>query len=196
MMRELALGVLCFTLRGQVQMDETNKVGIVEIVTVDSFGAVVDGRFAMSVRRLVHRQRVSAIAIGRRTSLKYGTYELTVRGSPAYPVDKVITVNDRYQVVLVPLFLAPIEAAGNGNLVRGKLPPRSRQGGCSWVRLISLVSEGEFANARASESGDFTFENIKPGRYILATFGGRGVCDVAQTTVVDEPVQTLVLEGG
>lgn len=184
----------CYGLAAQVQLDESDKEGTVEILVVDCNGVPVRGDVSFSVRQLVDGRNMPEVKVGAKANLRYGTYRLTVRGSPAYPVDKILKVRDRYQVVLVSLFVAPIELPWAGNMVRGKLSFASRQRSCSWIRLVSPVSENEYADARALASGEFVLEDIKPGRYILITFGDQGICDMAQVTVIDKPIQDLVIE--
>ncbi len=188
----ITITLLCSALAAQVPLDDSDRKGMVEIVVVDSNGVPVRGNISFSVRQIQGGKNTPEVTVGAKASLNYGTYNLTVRGSPAYPVDKIIKVRDPYQVVLVGLFVAPIELPWVGNIVRGKLPPTSKEGGCSWVRLVSPVSENEFADAKALASGEFVLENVKPGKYLLVTFGDRGICDVVQATVVDKPNQEIM----
>jgi hypothetical protein len=94
---------------------------------------------------------------------------------------------------VVALFLAPIELPPAGNYIRGKLPAKSIAAGCSLVRILSPVSERDFGNARALDSGEFVFRDIKPGKYIVVTFGNEGICEVLQTIVTGDSTQELVL---
>ena len=89
------------------------------------------------------------------------------------------------------MFVSPIELPWDGNIVRGKLSGRGRQEGCRWVRLASPLAESEYAETKASESGDFVLENVKPGKYVLTTIGDQGVCEMTPVTVLDKPVQYL-----
>ncbi len=107
-----------------------------------------------------------------------------------------LKVKEAYQPVLIGLFVAPIELPWVGNVVRGKLPRASAERGCLSVRLVSPVSENEYADAKALASGEFGFENIKPGRYLLVTFGERGICEVSPVSVFDKRTQELFIGVG
>ncbi|MCC7173577.1 MAG: hypothetical protein IT159_00150 [Bryobacterales bacterium] len=181
------------SLLSQVPLDEAGKEGVLQVLIVDSFGKPLQGTFAVSVREVVNGVPGKEVRIAPKVTLGYGTYTLTVRGSPAYPVDKKITIDRRYQLVVVPLFLAPIESPWEGNTVRGRLPAGSRDRRCTYVRLLSALAETEYAEAAAMESGDFVFQNIKPGRYILVTLGDVGICDVVATDVLPKHEQELTL---
>jgi len=179
-------------LSAQVQLDVSDKQGTVEIVVVDANGVPLRGDIRVTAYQLVDGKYGPETVVGMKPKLRYSTYKLVVRGSPAYPVEKIITVNEPYQVVLVGLFVAPIELPWIGNAVHGKLPP-NQQGRCRWVRLISPVSDTEEATARALDSGDFTLENVKPGTYIVVTFGDGGICNSGQTLVADKRTQDLTI---
>lgn len=192
----IVLSLLFSTLAAQVPLDQSGQKGIVEFVVVDSNGMPVDGDVTFSVRRTPSKGAAPDIEIGAKASLDYGTYKLTVRGSPAYPVEKTITVQAPYQAVLIGLFVAPIELPWVGNVVRGRVPGANGKRGCLWVRLVSPVSEVEYADAKALTSGEFVFENIKPGKYLLITFGERGICEVSQVNVFDKRTQELFVDPG
>ncbi|HSB13402.1 MAG TPA: hypothetical protein VLE22_03020 [Bryobacteraceae bacterium] len=192
----IALSFLFSTLAAQAPLDERGKSGVVEFFVVDSNGVPVKGDITFSVRQLRDGKTAREVKVGAKASLAYGTYKLTVQGSPAYPVEKIIKVKEAYQPVLIGLFVAPIELPWAGNVVRGKLPRASAERGCLSVRLVSPVAENEYADARALASGEFGFENIKPGRYLLVTFGERGICEVSPVSVFDKRTQELFIDVG
>lgn len=192
----IALPLLISSLTAQVPLDESGKKGTVEFFVVDSNGVPVHGDLTFSVRQIRDAGTAPEVKVGAKANLDYGTYRLTVRVSPAYPVDKIIRVKEAYQAVLIGLFVAPIELPWVGNVVRGKLARASAERGCMQVRLVSPVSENEYADTKALASGEFAFENIKPGRYLLITFGERGICEVSSVSVVDKRTQELFIDAG
>jgi hypothetical protein len=66
--------------------------------------------------------------------------------------------------------------------------------GCDWVHLVSVVSEDEFADARATGPGNVVFENVKPGAYMFILLGHRGICSVNRVNIGTERVQDLAIQ--
>lgn len=195
MSRAIALLFLAgLILPAQVPLDDSDKEGTLEIVLVNAFGVPVDGRASkVSVQRLVEGKSAPTQLVGLRPTLKYGTYKLTIHASPGYPVDKVVKIHSPHQVVIVPLFLAPVESTVEENVVHGKLPKASQAGNCRYVRLSSPLSETEYADSLALAGGTFVFFNVKPGRYVFISIGEKGICDIIPTEVLRQREQDLVL---
>lgn len=189
----VSLLTLSCILPAQVPLDETDKTGSIEILVVDSMGRPVHGKIAIFAQRVPSDLHSRPSPIGRTANLKYGTYKISVMASPAYTVVRDIVVRARQQVIIVGLFIAPIESPWLGNYVHGKVPASSANNRCRWVRLMSLVEAGEYHEVKTLESGEFAIENIKPGRYALVTIGDEGICGVSQTTVFDKRTQELVI---
>jgi hypothetical protein len=186
--------IACLALEGQVPLDESDRVGTLELFVVDAAGRPVDARTArVSVQEVVDGRVGPAQQIGLQSTLRYGTYKLTVLASAASRVDKPVRIRSRHQVVIITLFLAPIESPWKGNFVNGKLPATSLAGGCLHVRLSSPLAETEFADARALPSGEFTFLDVKPGKYVFLSIGETGVCEIIPTEVLPRREQELVL---
>jgi hypothetical protein len=175
-------------------LDESLQRGTIEVMLIDATGIPVDADATITVQLLQNGKAGPEMRIARKTVLNYGTYNLTVRASPAYPVDKVITVRERYQPILIPLFTAPIELPAASNTVEGEIPAESKRRRCRWVRLISPVSERDYADAIASPDGRFVVENIKPGLYLVVTFGPSGMCEMRKAVVADKRSQIIVLQ--
>ena len=192
MIRQLALLALCSIGIAQVPLDNSDKKGSVEFRVVGPDGRPIHGA-TLSVCRLINKHYGSSTDVPPTTQLDYGSYKLTVRGSPAYPVDKSLEVKSSFQLVIIGLYPAPIEMPWVGNTIQGKLPPLSEKKGCRWVRLMSPVSETELAEAKAGDKGTFLMENVKPGEYILSTFGDDGLCEVVRAKIQDKMRQTLIL---
>jgi hypothetical protein len=73
--------------------------------------------------------------------------------------------------------------------------PEARSGAdCRVIRILSPVSADKVADTVAAESGFFAFENLNAGKYLLVTFGNRGLCSVYETEVGTEHEQQLVLQ--
>jgi hypothetical protein len=66
------------------------------------------------------------------------------------------------------LFVSPLEGVGLAE-VTGIIAPHESNPEALWVRLISLYSSDSLEDQVAS-SGEFRFENVYPGRYILVVF--------------------------
>jgi hypothetical protein len=195
MIRAIALLLLSWlALSAQVPLDESDQEGTLEIFMVNAFGTPVDGRAArLSVQQLIDEKPGPVKRIGLQPVLRYGIYRLTVLASPGYPVDKIVKISSRYQVVFVTLFLAPVEGPWEGNVVHGTLPKASLEGGCRHVRLSSPLSETEYADNLALPSGTFVFLNVKPGKYVFISIGEKGICDIVPTEVLRDREQVLVL---
>ena len=185
MLHRLVLSLAAsLALLAQVPLDDTGKEGTLEVLVVDAFGKPLQGSITLAVREIVNGVLGREVRIAPKDTLKYGTYRLTVRGSPAYPVDKVVKIDKRFQLVVAALFLAPIEEPWAGSTIRGRLPAKSMQGRCHWGRQLSAVSEAEYAEGIALDSGAFILENVKPGKYIFVSIGPAGICDITSADVV------------
>jgi hypothetical protein len=88
-------------------------------------------------------------------------------------------------------FIAPIESPWDGNLIRGRISEKSRQNDCRGVRFICPFSDSEFAETKASDQGYFALKNVRPGKYIAFTLGKRGICEMAEVTILFELGKTV-----
>lgn len=193
-MLALLIGLLSSLIAtAQTPLDESYKDGVLDIRVVDPMGRPLHGGISLSVQQVIDGKPKPPFTIESKTTLKYGTYQLAVRGSPGYPVDRIVQITKPYQLVVVTLFLAPIELPSAGNYIKGKLPAKSIAAGCSLVRILSPVSEHDFADAQALDSGEFVFMDIKPGKYLVITVGNEGICEVLQTIVTGDSTQELAL---
>jgi hypothetical protein len=179
------------TSTAQIPIDQSDKEGTLETVLVDLAGRPVSWGTESSIRAITNGRLGPPSRVGRKAKLKYGTYSLTVVCPGAYTVEKTLKIAEPYQVAVVAVVFATPENVPTKNSIRGRIAPESLKKGCHLVRLVSPVSESEFANTIASDSGVFVFEDVKPGRYILATLGDQGLCDVTPTTITGEPNQEL-----
>lgn len=182
----LAAIVLCGTIviaqEGDlVPLDQSGNEGLLELLLITSFGDEVRDEPSVTVERLVQGKPVAKWEGSRTMKLRYGTYRLHVEYSGAYPVDKTVKVEDRYQAAFVCLLVA---LPWKGNLVRGRLSEASRKKGCRWVRLICPFADGEIAETKASETGYFALQNVRPGKYLVFTIGENGVCETSQTSIL------------
>ena len=178
----------------QVPLDPSDKTGILDILFVDSFGHPVSGNLVISARQLVGGKLLPAFRLTPAATLKYATYQVNIQASPAYPVDRTVTIHDRYQLLVVALFLAPIEPPWAGNTVNGKLSTHSLEKDCRSIHLASILAGDEHASTKASASGNFVFRNIKPGAYVLVTIGAAGICQVSRIDILNRAVQDLPIQ--
>jgi hypothetical protein len=164
---------------------------MLETVVVDMAGRPVPWAVGAFVRSDTDGRPEKAVRVQRIAPLKYGIYKLTVECPGAYTSEKLVKITAPYQVVIVAVDFPQPENLTTKNFVQGRLSQASRKSGCQFARLASVVAEGEFANAKASDAGVFAFEDVKPGRYILVTMGTLGVCDATLVTVTGERTQDL-----
>lgn len=172
-------------------IDTTGRRGVLNIVLLDSFGGPVEGGAKLTVERFVDGKWGAPMRIQRTETLDYGTYRLMVKGSPAYPVEKRIEINDPATYVVVTLYVAPIEMPWPGNYVRGALPTEANEKGCRIVKLVSPLAEENTMVTKAMLSGQFAIENIRPGKYLVITIGPAGMCETYETTVFAEREQDI-----
>ena len=191
-MRVLAIFFVLTFAAAQVQLDESYKDGTLEVVVVTSFGEPTSRNITISVQQIVNGKPGTIANIGPLTKLKYGLYKLAVRSPAAYPVDRLIDIKKPHQIVVIGLFVAPIELPWSGNSVNGSLPASIRPLGCQWIRIVSPFDANEYAETFLS-NGHFTFTNVKPGKYLATVFGDEGICGVGLTTIHDERVQDIEL---
>lgn len=188
----LALLLISSGLPDQLALDQSVQQGRLSLVMLNSRGEPVKGTVQISVSRLDRQgARQPRFSIGPNSTLPYGRYHLRVEGSPAYPVEKTIVIHEPEQVVIVGLFIAPIELPAPSNIIRGSVSAPNVKRGCRWVRLISPVSEREFKDLRVFDSGRFTASDVKPGQYLVVLLGEQGICSVTQTSITGEPLQDL-----
>ena len=183
-----------------VALDETGKEGVLEIYFVDADGMPIpaSAQPIVTVEDARTGRKVYERRVGLRTlTLPYGTYWLRVQLSPAYPVDKKIVIRDRFQVTYISFTVAPIELPWDGNTIHGTVVTRQpKDHSCKWVRLVSAFSETDFSEAKASDNGRFTIENVRPGTYLGIVSGENGICGITRVKVSDERLQDIELDGG
>lgn len=173
-----------FSQKSSAPLDESDKEGVLEILFVTAAGARLSGEPKLTVDRLVDGKVVDTRTGERKMRLRYGTYRLRAQYGGAYPVDKAIKVERPYQVVSICFFVAPIELPWDGNLVRGSISEKSKQGDCRWVRFVSPFAENESAETLASPSGQFALENVRPGKYLVFSIGKEGICEMSEVTIL------------
>ncbi len=188
----ISLLLMAMPVVGQVSLDESGQRGILRLVLLTALGEPIHGNARISVRRTDRaKPRQEPMTIGLESTLPYGNYQLSVQASPAYPVEKNITIGEPEQTVIVGLFLAPIELPVLKTYTSGSISVDRLKQGCKWVRLISLVSEFEYRDSQVQPSGRFVFSDVKAGRYLLVVFGEAGVCDTSQVVIQGTPGETL-----
>jgi hypothetical protein len=189
--RIVALFLCAITLVAQkriVPLDESDKEGELEIRFITALGDPVHGEPDVTVEKLVNGRRVADWKGDRIMKLKYGTYRLRIQYSGAYPVDKNVKIQKAFQAVFICFFVAPIELPWDGNLIRGQISEKSRMNDCRWVRFVSPFADSEFAETKATESGHFVLENVRPGKYSAFTVGKGGICETSEVTILGAPV--------
>ena len=102
--------------------------GIIDILVVGPDGMPVTGGLMITLERITSGRLGPELKWDSPKKLPFGSYRLVVRGSPAYPVERIVRIRERRQVVIVGLFVAPIGHAWPDNIVRGKLPETSIKG--------------------------------------------------------------------
>jgi hypothetical protein len=189
----------CFPLASQkvtAPLDESDKEGILEILFVTSLGEPLSGEPTLTVENLVDEKQVVGRTGGSAMKLKYGTYRLKAHYPGAYPVDKIVKIRSPFQTTSICFFISPIESPWDGNLIRGRISEKSRQNDCRWVRFVSPYADGGAVDTKATESGYFALDNVRPGKYLVFTIGKEGICETAEVTIfleVGKPVYDLVI---
>lgn len=196
MLLAAATPMLAQSIRAQtapVPLDESGKEGVVELLYVTSFGERVPERRATV--KVARRPDGGWIPHGSRRpmTLTYGTYLVRVEYEAAAPVEKLVRVDQPWQTVPIGIYTLPIELPESGNLLRGVLSEEGRKRDCRWVRLISPFSENVAAETRATETGHFSWENIRAGKYWILALNDEGVCEMAGVEILGKRLYDLNL---
>lgn len=165
----------------QVPLDETGKLGRVEIHVVDGFGDTVAGaRITISpLSSSPARSGVDLFSV----VLEYGSYRLSIEMPGFGPASFTVTVNRAINVFVVGLPMVQIENVGDVNVVDGKIRYGQNQEGCRIVRLVPLFLSTSPIDVVVSGTGEFHIDGITAGRYTALLLGGEGVCAVAQASI-------------
>lgn len=180
-----------------VPLDESGKSGELEIVLVTSLGSAAVNTASIMVESLQQGKPGPKRWGYRSMTLPYGTYRVHVGYPGAYSAEKIVRVKDRFQVVTICLYIDPVRSPGmeSGSLVRGQLPPTSVKRGCSLVRLICPYCDGSAVETKASPTGYFALEHVRPGKYIAFTMGADGACDTTSLEILySTPTIDLVFQ--
>ena len=88
-------------------LDTTGQSGVVEVLLLSTFGQELSGEASITVRKTAGGQDVFEDDGSRRITLEYGTYTMRVSYPGAYTEERVVTVDQEYQVVFFSLRLWP-----------------------------------------------------------------------------------------
>src|SRR5574341_388138 len=167
----------------QVPLDESGKKGRLEIAVFDAFGEAIPTPRVI-IQGTGTGQPAITISYTNAVELDYGTYTITAEQS-GYGRAKVdTTLSNPYTVLVLGMAPADIENSGSPSVLRGRLATANLCVGCRMIRLVPLLLRAQPTEALVSESGQFQFENVKPGLYACTLFNARGICGVFRATVL------------
>lgn len=191
MHRSIAVFLLCccsLPAKVTVQPDESDKEGVLQVLFVMSSGDEISREPDITVEKLVDGKPVAKREAGRSMKLNYGTYRLKASlPGCCYPVEKIVRIQDAFQVTSLCFFPSPVESPWDGNLIRGSISEKSRQKDCRWVRFMSPFADGEVSETKAGRDGRFALENVRPGKYVAFTIGKTGICETSGVTIQFNP---------
>ena len=111
--------------------------------------------------------------------LPYGRYRAEAHFRGAYLVERAFTVERPRQIVSFCFFVAPIEFGMETNVVRGRLSQQGLAKRCVWIRALSPFDNNVQEVPASSVTGDFYFDNLRAGKYMILAIGPEGVCQFA-----------------
>jgi hypothetical protein len=165
-------------------LDRSDQEGTLELIFVTAWGdSIMDGS-SVSVQKLVSGRPVAEWTGERVMKLKYGTYHVKAQHPGFYLVERDINIEQPYQVSSICFFTAPLESPWEGNLIRGHISERSARRDCRLVRFISPFADGVAVETKASQTGDFGLENVRPGTYFVITLGAHGICETSEVVIL------------
>ena len=103
-----------------------------------------------------------------------------------------LTLTDRDVFVPISLTVAPIEGTEDSASLTGTIRRNLRDSAPSWVRLAGAYKSVNWTS-KIDDSGNFVFESLPPGEYVLMVFS-KGVLKVTRTISVRAFANQITVE--
>jgi hypothetical protein len=184
------VSIVWMNVYGQVQLDEADRVGRVDILVRDSFGKTVDGA-SVTIRSAGGGPNISTSALS--GSYHYGQYIVTIMKPGFKPASQKVTVNEKLKSVLVGLIPAEIEKSAVSRTVEGAIEQFDRYPECRWIQIVPLFSDTGALQALVSSTGKFRIDGAEPGRYAVLLISDSASYRVSDITILMRDTQSLTV---
>lgn len=176
----------------QVRLDESEKVSVLSVVVVDSFGRPVRGPTIY----FEHRADGKTLRVFRgesKISLNYGEYVINIEKAGFESISKTVIVKEPVQMIIMGLTVGEIEKSLPVPVVRGQVADFGRLSDCPWVRFMALFDSDRVFDVSISDRGTFTVSGMKPGTYLVAVIGAGKICGITEVPILYRPIQDITV---